>query len=51
MIIWKKKPEDLAEVLPKEILPVNYGGTERPLEELRGKLFFHLFINFYFVII
>lgn len=35
VVIWKKQPTDLAEVLPKDILPENYGGTERPLEVLR----------------
>lgn len=38
VVIWKKQPTDLAEVLPKDILPENYGGTERPLEVLRGQL-------------
>lgn len=37
MQYWSKKPEDLVEVLPKEILPSNFGGDERPLHELLGK--------------
>ncbi|KAK7580475.1 hypothetical protein V9T40_001104 [Parthenolecanium corni] len=32
---WTKKPEDLVEVLPKHVLPSEFGGDERSLEELK----------------
>ncbi len=36
MEVWKKSATDLVEVLPKHILPSNYGGDEKSIEELRG---------------
>ncbi|KAK7580477.1 hypothetical protein V9T40_001106 [Parthenolecanium corni] len=37
--IWKKKPEELAEVLPKSILPLDFGGEERSIDELQDAWF------------
>lgn len=37
--MWNDKAFNLANVLPKEILPVDFGGEEKSLEELRGKFF------------
>jgi len=36
LIIWKKKNEDLAEVIPQEFLPNEYGGTAGGSSESRG---------------
>ncbi|XP_065201052.1 alpha-tocopherol transfer protein-like [Planococcus citri] len=35
--VWKDDPKKLITVLPKEVLPANYGGTEKPLEELKDR--------------
>lgn len=36
MIIWKKKPHDLVELIPKEVLPSEYGGDLKSTAELKG---------------
>lgn len=42
--LWSKKSEELAKVLPKDILPSEFGGHERSLEELKSKvLLIHIF--------
>ncbi len=43
LVIWKKRNEDLAEVIPKECLPEEYGGTEKSVRKLRGKCPFPFF--------
>lgn len=36
--MWDKRPEDLVQVLPKEILPSDFGGSLQTVAELNGTL-------------
>lgn len=36
LYMWSKQDTDLVTVLPKNILPAIYGGTEKSLEDLRS---------------
>lgn len=37
IVVWKKKASELSEVIEADVVPSNYGGKERPMEELEGK--------------
>ncbi|KAK7580462.1 hypothetical protein V9T40_001091 [Parthenolecanium corni] len=35
IVIWKKKSSELSEAIEAEVVPSNYGGKEKPIEELQ----------------
>lgn len=37
MVIWNDERPDLTSMFPAEILPEEYGGKEKPLEQLHGE--------------
>lgn len=39
IVIWKKKSSELSEAIEAEVVPSNYGGKEKPIEELQGKVY------------
>ncbi len=35
-LVWDKSPAELAEILPKNVLSVDYGGDGLPVDELKS---------------
>lgn len=46
-ISFHKNVESLWEHIPREVLPVEYGGYNRNLDTLRGNIYKFNFVNFY----
>ncbi|XKL68338.1 hypothetical protein PGB90_003829 [Kerria lacca] len=40
--LWEKRSTDMCEILSKNILPTNYGGSENSVEEIRDLYYRHL---------